>query len=87
MTDIFDSTRRKISKHVSKNIAPEVFAEKQAEFTAKVRELTEAFLVDPKLKKRIETYFQYAAVAYMEKYFHSREFRKKCIEVAKGMVK
>jgi hypothetical protein len=87
VTDIFDSTRRKISKHISKEIAPSVFAEKEAEFKAKVREIAEQFLADPKLRKRTEAYLQYAAVEYMQKYFHSREFRKHCLEVAKGMVK
>lgn len=87
MADIFDTTRRKISKHVSKEIAPAVFKEKEAEFKAKVAEEIANYLASAKCSKRIQTSIEYAAIDEMQKYFRSRAFRLKCHEVAKGMVK
>ena len=87
MADIFDATRRKISKHVSKEIAPEVFGEKKAEFRAKVEAEVATFLASPKCIKRIQNSIEWEALDHIQKYFRSREFKIKCKEVAKGMVK
>ena len=87
MADIFDSTRRKISKHISKEIAPSVFAEKQAEFQIKVREILTEYLNSPKFKKRAEGFMQWTATENIQKYTRSSEFKKMCIAAAKGMLK
>ena len=87
MANVFDVTRRKISTHISTQIAPEIFAEKNEQFKEKIREIIDLYFLDPKFKKRIQTLIQYEATHSIQTYFNSKEFKLKCKEAAKGLVR
>lgn len=87
MGDIFDGTRRKIARHVTKNVADEILREKQAEFVQKGKQVADEILLDPSFHKKVVKSMQIKAVTYMRQYFNSDEFRRRCEVQAKRMIR
>lgn len=85
--DIFDGTRRKIARHVTRTVADDVLRAKTPEFTEKAMIVAAEILKDPQFHKVVTKSMQRKAIYYMRKYFNSPEFIRKCEDAAKGMIK
>lgn len=87
MADIFEETRRKISKHIVKNVAEEVLHAKHAEYFAGVEREAALVFADANFKRKLRIRLQAALMREVTAHFRTDEFKARCHMVAKGMLK
>lgn len=85
--DIYDGTRRKVARHVTRNVADDILRSKHKEFTEKAMQVASEMMTDPSFHKTVTKSMQRKAVHYMRAYFNSDEFKRRCEEQAKRMIK
>lgn len=85
--DIFDETRKVISKHISNGVTNEVLKQRDSEYRSKVHEVLDKVLADPAFLLKLEKAIKAAINSHVYDYFDSDDFRRRCVAHAKGMLK